>query len=292
MGTLGKAAVPGSRTASRDRNRDREPRIKARAGQAESGKRSERERHEGRGERSEGRGHAAPENDRLMAGFDGNPRSESAESDLSKPSRPQTSASPLVGIDATGSPRERPSGRSRFSVKTRQIRENLGRVAPECGPKAGPRAARPLFNRPRRPPSRMGALCPSRPRRPLESRAAHTPLEPRASPVPHSRRPRQPQAANARQNRSFAKRAPPRRRPAPAIAASRTNARAGRARVRRKDGRQGRPPASETSPRSGSAPCDRLPRRPRTPPRQPRAASRRRTHGVRPRARRRRAPPR
>lgn len=116
--------------------------------------------------------------------------------------------------------------------------------------------------------------------------------KPPAPPVPHSSHSRRPQTANARQNRSFAKRAPPRRRPAPAIAASRTNAQAGRARVRRKDGRQGRPPASETSPRSGSAPCDRLPRRPRTPPRQPRAASRRRTYGVRPRARRRRAPPR
>lgn len=180
-------------------------------------------------------------------------------------------------------------------AKSGKPRARRSRMRPESRASGCPPAllgGRPLFNHPRRPPSRMGALCPSRPRRPLESRAAHTPLEPRASPVPHSRRPRQPQAANARQNRSFAKRAPPRRRPAPAIAASRTNARAGRARVRRKDGRQGRPPASETSPRSGSAPCDRLPRRPRTPPRQPRAASRRRTHGVRPRARRRRAPPR
>ena len=236
MGTLGKAAVPGSRTASRDRNRDREPRIKARAGQAESGKRSERERREGRGERSEGRGHAAPENDRLMAGFDGNPRSESAESDLSKPSRPQTSASPLVGIDATGSPRERPSGRSRFSVKTRQIRENLGRVAPECGPKAGPRAARPPalsdgcpLPKPPAPPTRVA-------RRPHPARAARVTRPPLAPPTPasSSQRPPEPQLRETGP-------APP---PAGARHRGKPNKRAGGPSARQAQGRAAREAAS------------------------------------------------
>ena len=249
MGTLGKAAVPGSRTASRDRNRDREPRIKARAGQAESGKRSERERHEGRGERSEGRGHAAPENDRLMAGFDGNPRSESAESDLSKPSRPQTSASPLVGIDATGSPRERPSGRSRFSVKTRQIRETSGAALPNAARKQGlGPSARPLRWAPSVQPPASPALSDGRPlpkppapptrvaRRPHPARAARVTRPPLAPPTPasSSQRPPEPQLRETGP-------APP---PAGARHRGKPNKRAGGPSARQAQGRAAREAAS------------------------------------------------